>query len=241
MSGIKPGEQLKVEGQGASAGRQEPILRPKRGVRLDRQTELASETAKLQECVGKLGDAMRFEGIDAHTPLGVWCEAQQAAMLSLGQLVEMQTIRIEERAEAVQRSWQAQADVHAKAIEELRAATQTCRAETAHSEAKRKADGQLLTHEVATGIKQVLADTMVVREIRWNRRQNWMAAALAAVVLLSFFICGGVWTSYRFDRGTISRCLTKQVLDTAGRQYCPMDVVRGAAWSARSYPQWPTT
>ena len=220
---------MKTEDQGVSPGRREPILRSKGGVRSERQTVLASETAKLQECVGKLGDAMRFEGIDAHTPLGVWCEAQQAAMLSLGQLVELQTARIEDRAEAVERSWKAQTELHGKAIEELRAATQACRAETARSEAKRKADGQLLAGEVATDIKKAITDTMVVREVRWNRRQNWTAAAIGAVVLMGLFVGGGIWSGYRTDQGMIGRCLTKQVVDAAGQAYCPMNVLRGAS------------
>lgn len=227
VRGARLRKPLDLGGQDASPGRQEPFLRREHDATAVDRAEVQTETIKLRSCVEMLAEAMRFEGIDAHTPLGVWCQALQATMLSLGRLVDMQTARIEERAEAMAKPWQAQTEVHSQAIEELRAATQACRAETTRSEEKRKADGQLLAGEVATDIKQAITATMVVREVQWNRRQNWTAAAITAAILVGFFVSGSVWSRYQNDRGIAERCLKKQVLDNAGHQYCPMKVVQG--------------
>jgi hypothetical protein len=129
-------------------------------------------------------------------------------------------VRIEQRANAT-------AAASVKSIEEMRAATAACRAQVTLSEEQRRSQRLMLAADVAGDIKKVLKESLVIREVKWNRRQNWTAAALAAAVLMGCFVAGGLWTGYYNDRAALDRCISKQVIDSAGRAYCGMEVVRG--------------
>ena len=172
---------------------------------------------------------MVSEGIEEGGPLGVWCRAQQSALVSLGLLVEMQTIRIEERAEATERAAQALGDAHEKAIAEARAVTLHLRAQIAENDQSRQAITAQLAGRLSGGIEKSLKDLLVLREIKWNQRQNWRAAAVVAAVMLGCFIGGDVWAGYGREQATLARCVVKQVHDEAGHNFCPMEVVRAGS------------
>ena len=182
--------------------------------------DVGAETAELMSCIEQLKRAMVSAGIDDDSPLGAWGRAQQLVLLTFSRLIEGQTVRIEQRANAV-------AAAAVKSIDEMRAATAACRAQVTLSQEQRRSERLTLASEVAEDIKKVLKESLVIREVKWNRRQNWTAAALAAAVLMGCFIAGGIWTGYYNDRAALDRCISKQVIDSSGRAYCGIDVVRG--------------
>jgi hypothetical protein len=182
--------------------------------------DVGAETAELMSCIEQLKSAMVSAGIDDDSPLGAWGRAQQLVLLTFSRLIEGQTVRIEQRANAV-------AAAAVKSIDEMRAATAACRAQVTLSEEQRRSERLTLASEVAEDIKKVLKESLVIREVKWNRRQNWTAAALGAAVLMGCFIAGGIWTGYYNDRAALDRCISKQVMDSSGRAYCGIDVVRG--------------
>ena len=182
--------------------------------------DVGAETAELMSCIEQLKRAMVSAGIDDDSPLGAWGRAQQLVLLTFSRLIEGQTVRIEQRANAV-------AAAAVKSIDEMRAATAACRAQVTLSEEQRRSERLTLASEVAEDIKKVLKESLVIREVKWNRRQNWTAAALAAAVLMGCFIAGGIWTGYYNDRAALDRCISKQVIDSSGRAYCGIEVVRG--------------
>ena len=182
--------------------------------------DVGAETAELMSCIEQLKRAMVSAGIDDDSPLGAWGRAQQLVLLTFSRLIEGQTVRIEQRANAV-------AGAAVKSIDEMRAATAACRAQVTLSQEQRRSERLTLASEVAEDIKKVLKESLVIREVKWNRRQNWTAAALAAAVLMGCFIAGGIWTGYYNDRAALDRCISKQVIDSSGRAYCGIDVVRG--------------
>ena len=184
------------------------------------QIDSTMETAELREAVAKLKEAAEIEGIEPEGALGLFTETLGNILLTLGHLVETQTMRIEQRANAT-------GAASVKSIEEMRAATAACRAQVTLSEEQRRSQRLMLAADVAGDIKKVLKESLVIREVKWNRRQNWTAAALAAAVLMGCFIACGIWTGYYNDRAALDRCISKQVIDSSGRAYCGIEVVRG--------------
>ena len=189
---------------------------------------------ELKAAIERLRLAAVAEGIEPGSTLGVWLMSQEAALLTMGDLVEEQTRRIEERADLVWAALNGSTALLDKevarskaAVEEMRAATVAARAQAALTDERRKAEGMVLAQDVAKDIKTAISATMVIREVRWNRVQHGKAALLAALVLLAFFVGGTVWSAYRRDHATLERCFAHQVPDTTGKVYCPMDVVGG--------------
>ena len=182
------------------------------------QIDASMETEGLRDAVAKLREAVAIEAIEPDGPLGVFAATLEAVLLSLGALVETQTVRIEQRANAT-------AAASAKGIEEMRAATLACRAQATLSEEQNRGARLALASDLAEDLRKTLKGVMVIREVRWNRRQNWAAAAALAGVLFACFIGGGVWTNQNNVRAVLDRCLSKESVDRAGIVYCPMTVV----------------
>lgn len=122
-------------------------------------------------------------------------------------------------------------------VERVRVAIQQCHAETALVRLKKneavdllKVEKVELARELGAEISNTIKMAAMVREVRFNRRQNWSAVALVATVLLGCFVGGAVWNSYRADGSVISRCLKNQHPDENGKTYwCSMtDVLAGS-------------
>lgn len=190
---------------------------------------------QLKAAIVALRAAAKVEGIEPGSVLGVWMTSQEIAIMAMADTVEWQIGRIEGRLDqVVQLMAAATKRVDAEigrsktTMAEWHSAAAYVRSRTAESEESRKVENLRLARELGDGIKETLKTTMLAREIRFNRRQNWSAVALVASVLLACFMAGGVWTGYRSDHGVVGRCLAKQVPDEAGRYfYCRMDIVQG--------------
>ena len=185
------------------------------------------ELEDLRTCVGKLDEAMRIEGIDPAGVLGVWCQSIRACLVTFCNAVSASTARVEGRSEVVERAMKAEVERVKIAIEQCRAETMLARMKTAETVEVRKVENVELARELGTEISKTIRTAALVREVRFNRRQNWSAVALVATVLLGCFVGGAVWSSYRADQGVVARCLANQQVDTTGKTYwCAMTVVR---------------
>ena len=190
------------------------------------------EMQNLHACLEQLQEAVRIEGIDPHGPLGVWSRALGSALNGLAVLVEVQSDRIEDKAAAVERAMQAEVARVKAAVEEARGLTNRLKVDIENNKERRKDDNLALAKELGEGIKSTLKDAMLIRERRWNRRQNWTVATLSAVLLTSCFVGGATWREHQRPTGTVQevmdRCLARQVLDEITHQYfCPVKIVQG--------------
>ncbi len=199
-----------------------PDASPSQSERVDRETDV------LRDAVSEMRAAMFKEGIDENGTLGVWCKALQSALIALAVLVEMQTRRIEDRAEAMTRASKADEDRHSKLIAETQLAIRRSEAQTKQSEEHRQSMATQLASALYGKIEQKLNDSVIVRQVQWNRRRNWSSAALVATIMLGVFIGGAVWDGARSDRELFDRCLKQLAHDAKGQAYCPLDIVRGA-------------
>ncbi len=185
---------------------------------------------ELKAAIARLHAAARAEGIEANSTLGVWLTSQEMAMMTLAEAMNWQVQRVEEFSGAVERAMKAE-------VERVRVAIQQCHAETALVRLKKneavdllKVEKVELARELGAEISNTIKMAAMVREVRFNRRQNWSAVALVATVLLGCFVGGAVWNSYRADGSVISRCLKNQHPDENGKTYwCSMtDVLAGS-------------
>lgn len=187
---------------------------------------------QLRAAVAGLRQAAIEERIEPDGALGIWLAAQVTTLEALAGLVQEQTARVEEKAAVVERAMAAQVERVKAAVEEARALTSRLRVEIEDSKERRKDGNLALAKELGEGIKDTLKTSLLIRERRWNRRQNWSAAALAASVLIGCFVAGVGWSDYSRPGGAVQdvmdRCVARKVLDEVTRQYfCPVKVVLG--------------
>lgn len=191
-----------------------------------------AEVQNLRACLVQLQEAMRIEGIDPQGPLGVWSRALASTISSLAIVVEVQAELVEGKAETVERAMMAQVKRVEVGVEELRAWTNRAKAEIEDSKERRRADNLALAKELGENVKETLKNSLLIRERKWNRRQNWTAATLLALLLSACFVGGATWREQQRPTGTVQevmdRCLARQVLDEVTHQYfCPVKIVQG--------------
>lgn len=194
--------------------------------------EGGGEVRHLRSCRAELQEALRVEGIDPAGPLGVWSRALGAALGGLAEVMEVQTSRVEDKAAAVERTMLAEVERVRAAVEEARALTSRLKVEAEGSRERRKQESLALAQELGLGIKDTLRTALLIRERRWNRRQNWGAALAGAAILAGCFAAGAAWSDRSRPRGGVQevmdRCVARRVLDEVTRRYfCPVDVVLG--------------
>jgi hypothetical protein len=213
--------------------RREPsIAMAKLRAAADGKVDAGAEVKNLQARAAQLQETLHIEGIDPNGPLGVWSRALRSALNGLAVLVEVQADRIEDKAEGVERAMLAEVARVKAAVEEARALTNRLKLEIEDNQERRKEENLALAKELGEGIKDTLKTALLIRERRWNRRQNWSTAMLAASVLVGCFIAGAGWNGYQRPVGAVQevmdRCVARKVLDEVTHQYfCPVKVVLG--------------
>ncbi len=189
----------------------------------------------LRSCIIAMRTAAKAEQIDPEGPLGVWVQAQEAMLLSMAHFAELQTDRIVETVREVDRAMTAAVTLVEAEVQRVRATNETARVETMRlrsqgdvlKEERLKA-GDDLAIRMSDKIQEHLKDTVLVREKRWNLRQNLRLVAMFAGVLFAVFL-GGQWVAFHGDARTIlERCKASPALDPVTKvAYCPMWVVEG--------------
>ena len=160
-----------------------------------------AEITNLRACLEQLQEALRIEGIEPNGPLGVWSRALGSALNGMAVLVQADLV--EAKAEAVERAMLAEVARVKTAVEEARVLTSRLKVEIEDNKERRRDENLALAKELGEGIKDTLKTSLLIRERRWNRRQNWSAAALAASVLIGCFVAGVGWSDYSRPGGAV--------------------------------------
>lgn len=192
--------------------------------------------------LAELDAAMFTEGIDPAGPLGVWCRAQKNAIAVLAEIAEEQSTRIVERAEAVEEGMRAGiARVDAEVVrlkaetEAARQLTLTVRSQTANLKEERLKAGDDMAVRLSDKIQDCLKTTMLVRERRWNLRQNVRLVSLGCGVLFAAFLSGQWMQGHSLGVDIIERCRTHLAVNPDTKvAYCAMTTVEGVPEPARS-------
>lgn len=197
--------------------------------------DVVSGVAALRGRLADLEAAMFAEGIDPAGPLGVWCRAQKDVLTVLAVVAEEQSDRILERAAVVEQSMNAAVErVDAEVgrvkvrTEEARQLMLTMRADTADSkEARLKVTDDMAVH-LSDKIQECLETTMLVRERRWNLRQNLGLVAVGFGLLFSAFLAGEWTQGHNMGQDIIRRCGMHLAVDPGTKiAYCAMSTVEG--------------
>ena len=185
-------------------------------------------TAKqhLSASLSQLQEAARVEQIERNSTLGVFLVAQEMALITLASVVESQELAIVDRAVVVERAMTVQVDVVKLEVERLRQETQRLQAVTGLAVEQRKKDSQELAKELSKLISKGIKEATLIREVRFNRLQNWSAAGFLALGLFGSFVGGQVWTNSKLETRILERCERAQVL-SGGTSWCDMSIARG--------------
>ena len=178
-----------------------------------------------------LRDAARKEGIMPNDPMWLWCVSQEAALEALATLAEEQ----EKHSGTLIRDTKVVVDSQVTALKTTLqvAQEQNKRSEimVRQSESDRE---KLVNHTVDQLTEQVsakLSGALVLRQRRYDRTHRWGSAALVAGAMLALFLGGYGLHSYewRFEMGSVQRCLQSAVRSADGTLFCQVKAVQ-AAW-----------
>lgn len=181
----------------------------------------------------QLQEAARAEQIEKNSTLGVFLVAQEMVLITMAAVVESQQAVISDRASEMQGAMVAQEKAMASQVAVVKVEIERCRQETQRLQAvtglaveERKKDSQELAKELAKMISKGIKEATLIREVRFNRFQNWSAAGFLAFCVFSAFVGGQVWTNSKLEARILERCERSQVL-SGGTSWCDMSVARG--------------
>ncbi len=189
----------------------------------------------LRDRLAEIDAATYSEGIDPNGPLGVWCRVQKDIIIALAAVAEEQGSGVVKHLTSFQHAMRAAIERVDAEIGLLKAGTEAARqvmlsvkAETTNAREERLKAGDDMAIRLSDKIQGCLESTMLVRERRWNLRQNVTLAALGAGLLFGAFI-GGQWVQgHSIGQAIIERCRTHLAVDPATKvAYCAMNTVEG--------------
>ena len=202
---------------------------------MKQNTSMDGAVDHLRSCIIGMRTAAKAEQIDPEGPLGVWVQAQEAMLLSMAHFAELQTDRLVETVREVDLAMTAAVTLVEAEVQRVRATNETARVETM----RLRSQGDLLKEErlkagddmairMSDKIQEHLKDTVLVREKRWNLRQNLRLVSIFAGVLFATYL-GGQWTVFHGDRRDIlERCQMNPAIDRITKvTYCPTWVIEG--------------
>ena len=176
-------------------------------------------------------DAARKEGITPHDPLWLWCVSQEAALNALAGMLEEQ----EKQNGTLIRDTKVVVDSQVTA---LKTTLQVAQEQNKRSEImvrQSESDREKLVHhtvdQLTEQVSAKLSGALVLRQRRYDRTHRWGSAALVAGVMMGLFLGGyGLHTYlWRFETGSVQRCLQSAVRSADGTLFCQVKAVQ-AAW-----------
>ena len=215
----KPGRSEPVLLSGGPAGRSAP----------------PSSGAALRGRLPELEAAAFAMGIDPTGPLGVWCRVQKDMLGILADVADALGSRVDERAAAVEKGMRASIErveaEHARLKTGTEAARQlmlSIRDENINIKEERLKAGNDLAASLAEQIKDKVAEVTLIRERRWNRRQNTSMVALGFGTLFAAFMAGQLVHEHSLAAEIIARCHAHLAVDPDTKEaFCPMPLVDG--------------
>ena len=213
-----------VSGSAAAAPRKEPTV----GGGRRSQPGATTPIDQLKAAQVQLDEAVIREGIEPSGPLGVWAAAQRAMIAAMVSVMEDHTARVETKAQGVEASMKAEVERVRVTNEAARQETMRLRSEVSLLKEERLKAGDDLAIRMSDKIQQHLKSTILVRERRWNLRQNLRLVSIFVGVLFAVFL-GGQWVAFHGDaRSILERCQASPAIDPVSKlTYCPMWVVEG--------------
>ena len=215
---------------GGSAEPTPPRKEPRLGRGEDNDSGARSPAAGLHVALLQLEAALIAEGIDLNSPLGVWSQAQRAMIHAMISCIDDLNTRVDGQVERVG----AVADTQLKALQKSIESSNAQRAASV-TEIERLKEERLTAMDdvairMAAKIQDELKRTILVREKRWNLKQNLRYAGFGSLMLIVAFVAGTWQQSHDEARAIIDRCLKFQTTDrTTKDKYCLMGLVDGTA------------
>lgn len=199
--------------------------------------EINTYIDQLRQSIIDLRMAAKAEQIDPDGPLGVWVSAQERTLTHLAAFAEHQTNvlvkhvrRIEEALKLTTAFSEAEAKKAATLRGELRDQMGHMKEKNEELKQERLTAMDDVAIRMAGKIQDELKRTILVREKRWNLKQNLRYAGFGSLMLLVAFVAGTWQQSHDEARAIIDRCQKFQTIDrTTNERYCLMGLVDGTA------------
>ena len=178
-----------------------------------------------------LRDAARKEGIMPHDPMWLWSVSQEAALNALATLVEEQ----EKHSTALIQDTKVVVDNQVAALKTTLALAQEHNKRSEVIARQSEIDKERLVSrtvdDLTEQVSAKLSGALVLRQRRYDRTHRWGSAALLAGAMLALFLGGYGLHAYqwRFEMGSVQRCLQSAVRSADGTLFCQVKAVR-AEW-----------
>ena len=178
-----------------------------------------------------LRDAARREGIMPHDPMWLWSVSQEAALNALATLVEEQ----EKHSTALIQDTKVVVDNQVAALKTTLALAQEHNKRSEVIARQSEIDKERLVSrtvdDLTEQVSAKLSGALVLRQRRYDRTHRWGSAALLAGAMLALFLGGYGLHAYqwRFEMGSVQRCLQSAVRSADGTLFCQVKAVR-AEW-----------
>ena len=189
---------------------------------------MSAASNELRNSAIALREAAWREGVEPDGPLGVWVRSLERTLTAQSALAEKQEAGILGVVKDAKGVIDGQVEALKKAL--ALAEQQNKRAETAlrQSEVDRE---KLVNHTVDELTGQVTAKlngALVLRQQRYDRQQRLGSAGLMTAIVLGLFFGGYALHAYlwRFETGSVERCLRQTVTGSDGASYCPLSAVK---------------
>jgi len=192
--------------------------------------------------VSKAADALRAaaletreaawkDGIDPDGPLGAWVRSQERALAAQALMLDEQETRVTYVVTTAKAAADGQVEVLKTTLGLAQEHNKRAEIMVRQSESDRE---KLVNHTVDQLTEQVsakLSGALVLRQRRYDRTHRWGSAALVAGVALGLFLGGyGLHAhQWRFETGSVQRCLQSAVRSADGTLFCQVKAVQ-AGW-----------
>jgi hypothetical protein len=183
--------------------------------------------ARLRAAAEELKESARRAGIESDSPLGVLMGGfavafgNEAAMFESWQAVALLA--------AVEMRKAGEVELERVRVAATAAQIALNQTKTAHAtlEIQRETLVSRMVGDIAPRLAAGVKEWVVIRERRWNRNRETVRAAAIGAVVLTLVLGGYVGRAVQDWDATqaASRCASVVFVDTAGRRYCPVDVL----------------
>ena len=171
------------------------------------------------------------DGIDPDGPLGVWVRSQERALAAQALMLDEQETRVIDVVTTAKAAADGQVEVLKTTLGLAQEHNKRHEIMARQSETDRE---KLVNHTVDQLTEQVsakLSGALVLRQRRYDRTHRWGSAAILAGAMLGLFLGGYGLHAYewRFEMGSVQRCLQSAVRSSDGTLFCQVKEVQ-ASW-----------
>lgn len=189
---------------------------------------MSAASNELRSAAIALREAAWREGVEPDGPLGIWVSSLERTLTAQSNLVDNQEAGILKVVQDAKGMVDGQVEALNKAL--AMADQHNKRAEVAlrHAEVDREKLVNSTVNELTEQVSAKLNGALVLRQRRYDRQQRLTSGGLMTAIVLGLFFGGYALHAYlwRFETGSVERCLRESVKSADGTQYCPLAAVR---------------